>query len=237
MGQKYRPRVRKKQMLKFISATNLYVLSFITTFPLLAFAETAYITERLEVPVRSGETRDHRIIRYLQAGSQIEVLKTYGTGYSQIKDERGREGFVLGRYIVDQAPSFVIAGRLEAQIAEQKKTIKRLRQDVNALTAQNKSAGTTVKKIKEQLAQKEAEFNQFVATAGDSITLRERLLTLETERQVLLSNNETLRAEKLAVGDDSSKTWFALGALTLAIGWLVGLLMPRVRKSRVDTNL
>ena len=224
-------------MLKFISATNLYVLSFITTFPLLAFAETAYITERLEVPVRSGETRDHRIIRYLQAGSQIEVLKTYGTGYSQIKDERGREGFVLGRYIVDQAPSFVIAGRLEAQIAEQKKTIKRLRQDVNALTAQNKSAGTTVKKIKEQLAQKEAEFNQFVATAGDSITLRERLLTLETERQVLLSNNETLRAEKLAVGDDSSKTWFALGALTLAIGWLVGLLMPRVRKSRVDTNL
>ncbi len=237
MGQKYRPRVRKKQMLKFISATNLYVLSFITTFPLLAFAETAYITERLEVPVRSGETRDHRIIRYLQAGSQIEVLKTYGTGYSQIKDERGREGFVLGRYLVDQAPSFVITGRLEAQIAEQKKTIKRLRQDVNALTAQNKSAGTTVKKIKEQLAQKEAEFNQFVATAGDSITLRERLLTLETERQVLLSNNETLRAEKLAVGDDSSKTWFALGALTLAIGWLVGLLMPRVRKSRVDTNL
>ena len=183
-------------MLKFISATNLYVLSFITTFPLLAFAETAYITERLEVPVRSGETRDHRIIRYLQAGSQIEVLKTYGTGYSQIKDERGREGFVLGRYIVDQAPSFVIAGRLEAQIAEQKKTIKRLRQDVNALTAQNKSAGTTVKKIKEQLAQKEAEFNQFVATAGDSITLRERLLTLETERQVLLSNNEIVECLK-----------------------------------------
>lgn len=237
MGQKYRTRVRKKQMLKFISVTNLYVLSFIITVPLLAFAETAYITERLEIPVRSGETRDHTIIRYLQAGSQIEVLKTYGTGYSQIKDERGREGFVLGRYLVDQAPSFVIAGRLEAQIVEQKETIKRLRQDVNALTTQNKSASATVKKIKEQLTRKEAEFNQFVATAGDSVTLRERLVTLETERQVLLSNNETLRAEKLAVGDDSSKTWFALGALTLAIGWLVGLLMPRVRKSRVDTSL
>ena len=79
-------------------------MSFITTVPLQAFAETAYITERLEIPVRSGETRDHRIIRYLQAGSQIEVLKKYGTGYAQIKDERGREGFVLGRYLVDQAP-------------------------------------------------------------------------------------------------------------------------------------
>ena len=38
---KYRPRVRKKQMLKFIFVTNLYVLSFITTVPLQAFAETA----------------------------------------------------------------------------------------------------------------------------------------------------------------------------------------------------
>ena len=237
MGRKYRPRVKKKQMFKFSFVTKLYVLGFIITVPSQAFAETAYITERLEIPVRSGETRDHRIIRYLQAGSQIEVVKTYGTGYAQIKDERGREGFVLGRYLVDQAPSFVIAGRLEAQIAEQNETIERLRQDVNALTSQNKSAGATVKKIKEELARKEAEFNQFVATAGDSVTLRERLVTLETERQVLLSNNETLRAEKLAVGDDSSKTWFAIGALTLAIGWLVGLLMPRVRKSPVDTSL
>ena len=224
-------------MLKFIFVTNHYVLSFITTVPLQAFAETAYITERLEIPVRSGETRDHRIIRYLQAGSQIEILKKHESGYSEIKDERGREGFVLGRYLVDQAPSFVIAGRLDAQITEQKETIKRLRQDVNALTTQNKTASATVKKIKEQLAQKEAEYNQFVATAGDSVTLRERLVALETERQVLLSDNESLRAEKLAVGDDSSKTWFALGALTLATGWLVGLLMPRVRKSRVDTNL
>ena len=224
-------------MLKFTSVLNHYVLSLFVTVPLLAFAETAYITERLEIPVRSGETRDHKIIRFLQAGSKIEILKKHESGYSEIKDERGREGFVLGRYLVDQAPSFVIAGRLDAQITEQKETIKRLRQDVNALTTQNKIASATVKKIKEQLAQKEAEYNQFVATAGDSITLRERLVALETERQVLLSDNESLRAEKLAVGDDSSKTWFALGALTLATGWLVGLLMPRVRKSRVDTNL
>ncbi len=224
-------------MLKFIAVKNRYALSLIVTVPLLSFAETAYITERLEIPVRSGESRDHRIIRYLQAGSQIEVLKTYESGYSHIKDERGLEGFVLGRYLVSETPSFVIADRLEAQVTEQKETIKRLRRDVNALTTQNKSASATVKKIKEQLARKEAEFNQFIATAGDSIALRDRLVALETERQVLLSNNETLRAEKLAVGDDSSKTWFALGALTLAAGWIVGLLMPRVRRSRVDTTL
>jgi SH3 domain protein len=214
-----------------------WLLAVMLSLPLVAFAETAYITEKLEIPVRSGESRDYRIIRYLQAGAQVEILKTYESGYTKIKDERGREGFVLGRYLVDRAPSFVIAGRLEAEVAKQKETIKRLQRDIKALTSQNESSGESVKAIKEQLAKKEAELNEFLATAGDSITLRNRLVALETERQVLLADNETLRAEKLAAGDDSSKSWFALGALTLAAGWFVGLLMPRVRRSRVDTTL
>jgi SH3 domain protein len=214
-----------------------WLLAVMLSLPLVAFAETAYITEKLEIPVRSGESRDYRIIRYLQAGAQVEILETYESGYTKIKDERGREGFVLGRYLVDRAPSFVIAGRLEAEVAKQKETIKRLQQDIKALTSQNESSGESVKAIKEQLAKKEAELNEFLATAGDSITLRNRLVALETERQVLLADNETLRAEKLAAGDDSSKSWFALGALTLAAGWFVGLLMPRIRRSRVDTNL
>ena len=214
-----------------------WLLALVIGIPAIAVAETAYITEKLEIPVRSGESREYRIIRYLQAGAQVEILETYESGYTKINDERGREGFVLGRYLVDRAPSFVIAGRLEAEVAKQKETITRLRQDIKALTSQNESAGESVKAIKDQLAKKEAELNEFLATAGDSITMRNRLVALETERQVLLADNETLRAEKLAAGDDSSKTWFALGALTLVAGWLVGLLMPRVRRARVDTNL
>ena len=214
-----------------------WLLGLMASVPLVAFAETAYITEKLEIPVRSGESREYRIIRYLQAGAQVEMLQTYESGYTKIRDERGREGFVLGRYLVDRAPSFVIAGRLETEVAKQRETIKRLEQDIEALTAQNKSSNESVKMAKDQLAEKEVELKEFLAAAGDSITLRNRLIALETERQVLLADNETLRAEKLAARDDSFKSWFALGAITLAVGWFVGLLMPRVRRSRIDTNL
>ena len=214
-----------------------WLLGLVASIPLVAYAEITYITEKLEVPVRSGESREYRIIRYLQAGAQVEMLQTYESGYTKIRDERGREGFVLGRYLVNRAPSFVIAGRLEAEVAKQKETIKRLEQDIEALTAQNKSSNESIRVAKDQLAEKEVELKEFLATAGDSITLKNRLVALETERQVLLADNETLRAEKLAARDDSFKSWFALGAITLAVGWFVGLLMPRVRRSRIDTNL
>ena len=126
-----------------------WLLTLLMGLPALAFAETAYITEKLEIPVRSGESREYRVIRYLQAGAQVEILETHESGYTKIKDERGREGFVLGRYLVDRSPSFVIAGRLEAEVAKQKDTITQLRRDIKALTSQNESAGESVKAFKD----------------------------------------------------------------------------------------
>ena len=168
-------------------------------------AETAYITEKLEIPVRSGESREYRIIRYLQAGAQVAILETYESGYTKIKDERGRKGFILAAISWIDLHHSVTVADLKLKSAKQKDTITRLRQDIKALTSQNESAGESVKAFKDQLAKKEAELNEFLATAGDSITLRNRLVALETERQVLLADNETPRAEKLAAGDDSSK--------------------------------
>ena len=39
-----------------------WLLSLLMGIPALAFAETAYITEKLEIPVRSGESREYRVI-------------------------------------------------------------------------------------------------------------------------------------------------------------------------------
>ncbi len=220
---------------KFTNTILCFSLVFIPAAT--ANTETTYITDKLEIPIRSGGSKEYRIIRYLQAGTKVEVLQTLNSGYTKIKDERGREGFLLDRYLVTTPPSLIIVGGLDALIAKQKKNIKRLRQTVKNLTQQRKMAEKKAKEIRDDLAAKELEFKNFLATAGDSITLRKRLVTLETELQGLISDNETLLAEKLAVGDDSSKTWFSLGAVTIAFGWFVGMLMPRMRKSRVDTNL
>ena len=112
------------------------------------FCRARHISQKNSDSCQSGESREYRIIRYLQAGAQVEFSETYESGYTKIKDERGREGFVLGRSLVDQAPSFVIAGRLEAEVAKQKETITRLRRDIKALTSQNESAGESVKAVR-----------------------------------------------------------------------------------------
>lgn len=206
-----------------------------SVMPVLVFAE--FITERLEIPVRSGDSRDYRIVRYLTAGTEVTILETTESGYIKIKDEREREGYVLARYIVKESPSFLKIGRLEAEIVRKTENVKRLEQTIRDLTEKIEVQKIDLDKANELTANKQNELNQLIATSGETITLQNRLVSLETERQILLSDNERLRAEKLAEGDDSAKTWFALGAATLAFGWLIGLLVPRVRKTRIDTTL
>ena len=203
----------------------------------LAQARVAFITEQLEVPVRSGESREYRIIRYLKAGTEVEILDTRESGYAQIRDTQGREGFILNRYLVSETPAFVRLSELELTLTQSREEIRRLTSELEALRQALNESERSAQAAKDRLIQKESELNEFLATAGDSLALRNRLVALETERQVLLADNQTLRAEKLVAGDDSAKTWFGLGALTLALGWFAGFLMPRFRRTRVDNTL
>jgi len=96
-------------------------------------AETAFITEQLEVPVRSGESREYRIIRYLKAGTQVTVLDVRESGYAQIRDTQDREGFILNRYLVPETPAFVRVGELELELTQRVEEVRRLTSEVEAL--------------------------------------------------------------------------------------------------------
>lgn len=198
-------------------------------------AMAAFVTEKLEVPVRAGDSQEFKILRYLVAGSEVTILETLPSGYARIKDARDREGYILARYLVDNPPAFSRVGRLETELATRDATIKRLESELQAAKDSISRTQGELAVVSERLQSRESELEGLAS--GDMTTLRNRLVGLETERQMLLADNQTLRAEKLAVGDDSAKTWFGLGALTLAFGWFIGFMMPRIRRHQVSNHL
>ena len=126
---------------------------------------------------------------------------------------------------------------MDAELAKKKEAIQRLKKEIKKLNNALNQSATENSEAKLKVERTESELNNLIITSGDVITLRNRLVVLETERQVLLSDNQTLRAEKLAAGDDSAKTWFGLGALVLGLGWFIGFLMPRFQRRRVSNDL
>ncbi len=69
---------------------------FLTLFLVLAgnaLAETRYVSDSLEITMRSGKSTSHGITRMLRSGTPVEVLETdKKTGYSHVRTRSGKEG-------------------------------------------------------------------------------------------------------------------------------------------------
>ena len=69
-----------------------------------AQAETAWISDRLTVPLRSGPSNANRILhRGLPSGTRMEVLaRDSDSGFVQIRTDRGTEGWLPEQYLVSE---------------------------------------------------------------------------------------------------------------------------------------
>ena len=80
----------------------LSILSLLVILTGNALAETRYVSDRLEITMRSGTSTSHGILRMLRSGTPVEVLETdKKSGYSRIKTRSGKEGWVLTRFLMN----------------------------------------------------------------------------------------------------------------------------------------
>ena len=82
---------------------------FVTTaFAPVAYAqvETRYVTDQLEITMRSGTSTQNSIVRMLRSGTAIEVIETDDeSGYSRVRMSSGTEGWVLTRFLMTEPSS------------------------------------------------------------------------------------------------------------------------------------
>ena len=121
--------------------------------PLIAAAETAYVTDNLRLGLHVAEDTSDRAFRYLESGQAMEVL-VRDPNYANVRLPDGTEGWVKAAYLVDDKPAKLIvaetmaerdalAGELESakrSFAEPAAAIDRLQGEVGGLTAQLEAA-------------------------------------------------------------------------------------------------
>lgn len=204
---------------------------------LSAFAQAAYITDQLEVPMRSGESTEYRILRFLPSGAQVTVLEQLPSGYSRIQDGAGRDGYVLSRYLLATPPAATRLPDLEQRLADMQAELTQAQAALDEAIRSKNTAEAAKSDAEVTARQATADYQNLVALSGDAVRLKARAEALEAERILLANDNESLKSQNLALKDDATKEWFILGALTLGAGWLLGLVMPLFKRRRIDRRL
>ncbi len=138
------------------------ILGLLALFPLLAAADTAYVTDNLRLGLHNAEDTSDRAFRILESGQPMEILIRAGN-YANVRLPDGTEGWVKTAYLVADKPAKLIvaetmqerdalAAELEetrAAFAEPAATIESLQTETSDLTARLETARTEIASLQE----------------------------------------------------------------------------------------
>ncbi|MDD1622707.1 MAG: TIGR04211 family SH3 domain-containing protein [Methylococcaceae bacterium] len=192
----------------------------------LANARTAYVTDSVDIPLRSGESERTKIVKMLANGTPLTVLgDNTENGYTYVQAGNGAEGFILTRYMTSEpsARSQLEAAnkKLEAMLEENKllKTAQASNQDIG--------------KERDKLSTELSELQQ---TAANAIQLKQKSDLLQEELAAAQRELQQLKRENQALTDSSNQDWFLYGGGLSLFGVILGFILPKISWRRRSSS-
>ncbi len=217
----------------------LYTVSLLLVLTGNALAETRYVSDTLEITMRSGKGTSYGITRMLRSGTPVEVLEDdKDTGYTQVRTTGGKEGYVLTRFLMKGQAARDRLAEAEKKLAELELENRKMDTAMNALSDEKRALEQELGKldghsrsVSQELAEIKRTASSALAIDSENKDLKGRVVALERQLQTLQQENEVLK-------DRTARDWFMVGAAVVLLGIIVGLIIPRIRwrkKSSWDT--
>jgi SH3 domain protein len=211
----------------------LSLLGALLSPTVVAADTTRCVTDALEIPMRTGESSRHRIVRMLPSGTPLTVLGVNpAADYARVRTEDGTTGYVLTRELQDAPAARDRVVELEARIAELQSEpdalaarVAALQSEVHRMAAETES----LQRRKHQLEEELATIRHASANILDITSDRERLRIQVSE---LIRERADLQQANRDLGNQTQQRWFMIGAGVIVIGILIGLFLPHLRFRR-----
>lgn len=215
------------------STTYALLLCILPVIAGPAIAETAYVSDELKVALRSGDTRQHRIVQFITSGAKLDVVETNDAGtYKKVVTASGKEGWVAVENLMSSASARSRMPGLNQRIASLKSDIKQQKNTISELNATIKDLQNQNKKLDSYGQNKNKELEDLAkATARPALLAKQnQKLTIDLEK----TNRELdlALAENASLGDSNIKEWFMIGAGVSLISLFFGLIIPNFKWRR-----
>lgn len=139
------------------------IIGVLILLPVLAVAETAYVTDSLRLGLHAAEDTSDRAFRYLESGQAMEVLSR-DRNYANVRLPDGAEGWVKTAYLVDDKPAKLIVAetiaerdRLAVELKQAKAAFADPAATIEELRGQARQLSTDLDDARSQIAALRAE--------------------------------------------------------------------------------
>lgn len=200
-------------------------------FSTVAAAQTRYIKPTAEIPMRSGQGRDYKILAIVANGDAVTMLEE-NEAWAKIVTEDGIEGWILKRYLSSEEP-------LESQVATLREENKELLQQIGELQdrneellASNAALKETLANNREQLDSAAAKYEALVNETADVINIKENMTKSRQTVSRLQRQLGSVVAENKRLKASRNIKWFLAGGGTLIVGCIIGAMTRKSKKGR-----
>ncbi len=178
------------------------IFGAILLLPLLAAAETAYVTDNLRLGLHRATDTSDRAFRTLDSGQELEIL-TRDRNYAHVTLPDGVRGYVKAAYLVDEKPAKLIVAETQAEV-------ERLQAELEQLRRQFAGPAATISALEQEASSLQAQ------AAANSVQIAE-----------LSEENSDLRHRQSQQQYSLPLVWVAgatavclLGGILLALWWI-----------------
>ncbi|PLX41109.1 MAG: TIGR04211 family SH3 domain-containing protein [Deltaproteobacteria bacterium] len=217
--------------MKKIKLNWLFVAAWILLFAATPAIAASYITDKLEITLRSGPSTEFRITDMLPSGTLVEV-KEEREGWSKVTTSSGKEGWVISRYITQAPPARPL-------LAKALKDVEKLNEQKETLSAELKAAereaatlSSDKKKTSSELSSLQKEFSKWKEVSAGVVKLQEDYDNLRESTEADRKELEELRMENRQLKARRTVYWGLSGALVLLVGYLLGHLYAGSRRQK-----
>ena len=212
---------------------RLKILAFVLiTLTFKVSAESfVYITDQLDLPIRSDKNFGNNIIRLLPSGTELSLLQSTEDGWAQIQFD-DTIGWIKSFYLSPDPSAREKLKKLTRTNNANKLLITKLTSEKEELEKQLLSIKEENSDLVVQRSKSQAEKELIEQIYQDA-------LKLEHENEKLIQEKLQLKAElQLAENntqiqkDTSSRNWFIVGAIVLFFGMMIGFIVPNLLNRR-----
>ena len=190
-------------------------------------AETfVYITDQVDIPIRSEKSLGNTIIRLLPSGTKLSVLQITEDGWTEVKYQ-DTIGWISSRYLSNNMSAREELKQANTVINENQLLITKYETELKELNKQllilnNKNKELVIKSSKSEAEKTHIEqiYQDALKLEHENEKLNQEQLQLKTELQLAQNNSQIER-------DTSQRNWFIVGALVLFFGIVIGFIMPK----------
>ena len=220
-----------KTLIAFAASIGLLLASTESAVP-------AWVTDQFEITLRSGPSTSNAIQLMVGSGTAMDVLeRDADSGYTQVRTQRGTEGWEITRYKMNEASAREQLERLTGQLTNATSRGSSLNSQLAAIKGEHDAAKRQITTLEREKAAVEKELADLKRTAANVLSINQQNESLMEQLAAAPIRADSLEQENRQLSSQTTRYWFMSGGLVLLVGIILGIWMQSIRwqrRSRYD---